>query len=227
MNPTLTVSKTHLKGKWNWLYTPWIIVFSSFIVNLFIAGAVNDEHIYTGGIATIYFYMMAMGAFTLKSTFSFSLGFGITRKDYYRGTALTALLVNAISTVILVLLSLTENFLDGWKVKLFFFHLPYLNDGNLFIQACVIFLLLTNFYYFGFVMSCIFYRFQMVGFLVFTIFTIVLSSIFVGIVTYNDWWGLLFQKISAYSAFELSLVSIPLTIIYFVFSYIMLRRSTV
>lgn len=227
MNPTLTVSKTHLKGKWVWIYTPWIIVLSSFIVNFFIAGALNDQPIYTGGVATIYFYMLVIGALTLKTTFSFSLGFGITRKDYYLGTTMTVLLVNAIHTVILVILSLIENFLNGWKVKLFFFHLPYLNDGNLFIQACVIFLLLTNFYYFGFVISNIFYRFRMTGMIVFTIFSLVLSSILVGIITYKEWWGLIFQKLSAYSAFEFSLFSIPLTIIYFVLSYIMIRRSTV
>jgi hypothetical protein len=194
---------------------------------MIIASAVNDEPIYTGGVASIYIYMLVMGLLTLNQTYSFALGFSMRRKDYYLGTLITVLLASLLTTFFLTVLSILEESLNGWGVELFFFHLPYLNDGNIFIQAWVIFMLLLHFYYLGFVITSVYRRFGFRGMVVFTIITLLAGSIFSALCTYFSWWSVIFTKIIQYSAFQLSWGLGALSLAYIIIGYLLLRRATV
>jgi hypothetical protein len=216
-----------MRNKLNWLVVPWLILGCSFLVNVIIAGAVNDEPIYTGGVASVYIYMLIMGLLTLNHTYSFALGFSMRRKDYFLGTLITALLSSSLTTIFLSLLSFMENYLNGWGVELYFFHLPYLNDGNIFIQSWVIFMILIHFYYLGFVITSVYRRFGFRGMVIFAIISLLAGSIFSAICTYFSWWSIIFTKIISYTAFQLSWGLGVLSLIYIFIAYLLLRRATV
>ena len=227
MNHIITIFQMHMRNKLNWLVVPWLILGCSFLVNMIIAGAVNGEPIYTGGVASIYIYMLIMGLLTLHHTYSFALGFSMRRKDYYLGTLITVLLASFLTTVFLTILSFMEESLNGWGVELYFFHLPYLNEGNIFIQAWVIFMLLLHFYYLGFVITSVYRRFGCRGMVIFTVISLLAGSVLSAICTYFSWWSVIFTKMISYTAFQLSWGLGVLSLIYIFIAYLLLRRATV
>ena len=227
MNAMTGVLKMHYRDKWLWLITPWIILFSSFLVNIVIAFFLNKP-MYTGGLVSIFIYMMVTGIIILIQSFPFALGLSIRRTDYFFGTSLMAIIISAAFALLLFLLSITESKLTGgWGLQLHYFHLPYLNDGTVIEQLLMYFMLMVHMFYLGFIISSIFRRFGRNGLFVFAAAMFIIYSVCGLLLTYNQWWGNLFAWFSGHTAFELALWSIPLTALYALLSYLLLRRSTV
>lgn len=217
----------HYRDKWLWLFTPWIILLSSFLVNIVVASFIQ-EPIYTGGLISLFVYMLVIGILTLAQTFPFALGLSQRRTDFFIGTSLMAILTSAAFALLLFLLSVTESKLTGgWGLGLHFFHLPYLNDGTVIEQLLIYFLGMLHMFFLGFVVSSIFRRFGRSGLFISSAVMFILYSISGLVITYNHWWGHLFNWFAEHTAFGLALWSLPLTILYAFLSFLMLRRSTV
>lgn len=227
MNAMTGVLKMHYRDKWLWFFVPWIVLLSSFLVNIVVAFFLN-EPIYTGGLASIFISMMVTGIIILIQTFPFALGLSIRRTDYFFGTSLMAIIISAAFALLLFLLSITESKLtENWGLQLHFFHLPYLNDGTAIEQLLMYFMLMVHMFYLGFIISSIFRRFGRNGLFVFAAAMFIFYSVCGLLLTYNQWWGSLFTWFAGHTAFEIALWSIPLTALYALLSYLLLRRSTV
>lgn len=227
MNHTVGMLKMHFKDKWLWLFMPWLILLSSFFVNVIIAFFI-EEPMYTGGLASIFIYMLIIGSVVLVQTFPFALGFSQRRTDYFIGTSFMAIIISAVFSLLLFLLSITEgNLTGGWGLELYFFHLPYLNDGTGFEQLWMYFVSILHMFYSGFIISSIFRRFGRNGLIIFAAVIFILISVCTLLITYNQWWGHIISWITDHTAFELALWTMPLTILYILLSFWMLRRSTV
>lgn len=227
MNHTVGMLKMHFKDKWLWLFMPWLILLSSFSVNVIIAFFI-DEPMYTGGLASLFIYMLIIGSVVLVQTFPFALGFSQRRTDYFIGTSFMAIIISAVFSLLLFLLSITEgNLTGGWGLELYFFHLPYLNDGTGFEQLWMYFVSILHMFYSGFIISSIFRRFGRNGLFIFAAVMFILISVCSLLLTYNQRWGHIISWITDHTAFELALWTMPLTILYALLSFGMLRRSTV
>ncbi|TCP29732.1 hypothetical protein EV207_10823 [Scopulibacillus darangshiensis] len=228
MNRTTGVLKMHFRDRWSWIFTPWIILLTSFIINYIIGLAIGGrEDLYTGGIASIYIYMLVAALVTLPHTFSFMLGFSVRRKDYFFGTVLTFLVISAFTAALLFLLSLAEKLTGAWGVNLHFFHLPYLNDGPVAEQLWTSFTLFLEMFFLGFVIASVYRRFRRSGMIVLVIAALIIFSVGGFLCTYNNWWVSIFHWIGSHTAFQLSLWLFPTVVIYIILSYLMLRRATV
>lgn len=229
MNSMTGIIKMHSRDKWLWLITPWIILLFSFFVNIVIAFFLDKpKPIYTGGLVSIFIYMMITGIIILMQTFPFALGLSIRRTDYFFGTSLMAILISVAFALVLFLLSIIESKLTGgWGLQMHYFHLPYLNDGTAVEQLLVYFMLMIHMFYLGFILSSIFRRFGRSGLFVFAAVMFIISSVCVLLLTYNQWWGNLFTWFAGHTAFELALWSMPLTALYVIVSYLLLRKSTI
>lgn len=232
MNRFNGVLKLHVVGsysKFNWFILPWLIVLSSFTINLIISTSLNSgEDLYTGGVVSIFVYMLVAVMVAVNTTFPFALGFNIRRTDYFLGTSLVIGLICLGDAALLWLLSIIENNLtDFWGARLHFFHLPYVNDGNLAFQFAVYFLAMLHFCFLAFVVISVFRRFGTFG--LYSIFGAVgaVFSILTLLATQLNWWGEIFNWLGQQSAFGLCLWLAPLTILYALGSYWLLRRSTV
>ncbi|MBS4175344.1 hypothetical protein [Bacillus sp. FJAT-49736] len=227
MNSIVPVMKMHTKEKWGWFYLSWIILLFSFSINLIIGIVTSGtEPIYTGGMASIFIYMLAAGIGTLQM-FQFAIGLSVRRKDFYFGTTGMFISVSAANSIVLLILSIVEKVSDSWGVSLHFFHLPYLNEGSLIEQFIIYFILMMNMLFLGFVIASIFLRFGRNGLLVFfgAVFVIITAVSFV--LTYFEKWGIFFHWIAGHSAFELSLWMIPVVLLYMIVSYLLFKRATV
>ncbi len=113
-----------------------------------------------------------------------------------------------------------------WRVgDVLGFHLPYLSDGSLIEQLCIYFVVMANLYFLGFVIGSIYRRFGRAGTLMFFLIVFLLMSIFTLVWTYLRWWGAFFHWFSQFTAFELALLLLPLTALYLLASYLLLRRA--
>ena len=228
MNSIANVVRLHTRGRSYWLVFPLSIVLSSFAINLIIAVIVGgDTAIYTGGLSSIYVYMLVLGSLTVKETFAFALGFSVRRRDYYLGTLVMAVATCAVLAFLMWLLSLVEAYLiPGWGVNLHFFHLPYLTDGPLAGQLWIFFVVMVCMYFLGFAPACVFQRFRSIG--LYSLAAVVLVPVTVAwfAATRWNWWGTIFHWFAQQSAFTLASWTLPIVAVCVFASYAFLRKAT-
>lgn len=228
MNRIFGAMKIHLRDKWSWIYIPWLVLLSSFLINLVVSYFVLDTEIYTGGIASIFIFMLVSGMVTVHQTFPFALGFNVRRTDYFLGTLLTVILVGSLTALALFFLSIVENqWIVRWGTELYFFHLPYLNDGSALAQIWTVFVMLLHMYFLGFTISTIYRKFGKTGFFIFAIASFLLFSLFTLLSSYFHWWGQIGNYVIGFTAAEWATRLFVLVMVYLLSSYAMLRRSTV
>lgn len=227
MNRILTVMKIHAKDRFSWFYLPWIILLSSFLINAVISSFVSESMI-TGGLSSIFVYMFVGGVVVLVQTFPFALGLSVRRSDFFSGTMLYFLSISLYTVIVLLILSFIESqVFIGWGTDLYFFHLPYVSDGMLIEQFFVFFLFVLHCFLSGFIISSLYRRFGKNGTYTFFILILMVSSIVSFLITRNQWWDDIFNWFAVHTAFELAIWTIPLTCIYMILSYLMLRKATV
>jgi len=204
---------------------PWLILGSSFIINLILGYSIGDA-MYSGGIASIFVYMFVVGIIVIAQTFVFAVGFSVRRKDFFWGTLATVGIVGALKTILLAALGYVEAELTGgWGVGLHFFSIPYLSVDNVFINAAVYFGLIVNLNSLGMTFACVYRRFGIFGTLIFSLGVPLLLSVGAVLATYFRLWGQVLDWLVQHTMFELTLWMLPLTLVYIVACYFMMRKS--
>ncbi|MGZ9586542.1 hypothetical protein [Paenibacillus marinisediminis] len=231
MNRASGVLKMHMRDKFSWYMLPWMIMLFSFFVNLiigfFIKYSASETFFITGGISSIFVYMLIIGMVSLSQSFTYTLGMGVRRTDYFKGTMAMVGIVGAATAIALAVLAKIEiDLTGGWGVQLRFFNLPYLNDGSFIEQIVVYFSLLVNLFLFGFVIACLYRRFGGWGVIGLCLGLLLITSIGSFVMTYYELWGQAFEWFIQYSAVQHSIWLLGAAVIYAIFSYLMLSKST-
>lgn len=230
MNRIATVIKMHAKDKVMWIIGPWLLVLlPSFVINVAISNTLTTEDGYTsGGVVSIFIYLLVLGIVAVSQTFPFAFGLSIRRTDYYIGTTLMLALISFIIAIILLLLSLGESYVTGQlHVNFHFFHLPYVNDGSLLEQWWTYFATLVNLAVTGFAVAMVYQRFGRMGMFIFFPITLAVGSISVYLVTYFSWWNTIFTWLSSHSAAYLATGLFSLAVIFSLLTFLMIRKTTV
>jgi hypothetical protein len=119
------VIKLHFVNRFQILYMPLIVLGGIFLVNLAIwwiivaasSGAVSGVHLgYSGAVSYIYVYGIVISVQAISRTFPFSLGFGVTRRDFYLGSTLAFVILSFGFAVVLTIMSVIEIATNGWGV---------------------------------------------------------------------------------------------------------------
>ncbi|WP_201002662.1 hypothetical protein [Paenibacillus glycanilyticus] len=226
MNRIGNVLKMHQRDKFAWLIIPFMILGSSFVINL-IVGFLSGVGIYTGGLMSIFIYMFVLGIIVLPQTFPFAISFSVRRTDYYAGTVLHALISGGFTAIILLLLSAIEKATNFWGTGLHFFHLPFLTDGNIVQQFIFNFLALVLLFFWGFAIGSVFRKFRAIGLFVLTLACLLATTIMMVLIISKDWWDEIANWFMDLTAFGLSLWFLPIILIFAIVSFALIRRSTV
>lgn len=206
---------------------PWIIIGANFLINLLIALSLDvGESINTGAIASIFIYTFVAGTITIKETFPFALGLSIRRKDYFFGTAVTAIIVNVSSALGLAILSVIEEATNGWWVRLHLFKVQFLNDLSLIGTFGIYLIILLHMYFLGFVISSLHRRFGGASMYIFFTSLLLIGTVGSYIFTHFGLWGGLLDWI-IHSYMDIFWWMVPLVVVYLVAAYGLLRRATV
>lgn len=209
-----------------WFAIPWFIIGANFLINLIIALSLElDESINTGAITSIFIYTLVAGVITIKETFPFAMGLSIRRKDYFFGTAVTALVVNVISALALAIMSVIEEATNGWGVRLHLFKIQFLNDFSLIGTFGIYLIVLLHMYFLGFTISSLHRRFGGVSMYIFFASLLLIGTIGSYTFTYFGLWGGLLDWI-IHQYMDLFWWMVPMVVVYLVAAYGLLRRAT-
>lgn len=210
----------------SWLLIPWIILGANFLISLIFGHSLNDgETMNTGGLASIFIYMLVTGAVTLKDTFPFALGLSIRRKDYFQGTVIASFLFNVFNAVLLTILAVIENATNGWGIGLHLFSISILQDLSPVTVFGMYLILLLQMYFLGFATSSIHRRFGALGMIIFFVLAVLIGTGGSMLVSQFGLWGSIFSWIG-HHYLALFWWMVPLLAVYLVAAYGFLRRAS-
>jgi hypothetical protein len=123
----LAVTKLHFVNRFQIVYLPLIALGAIFLINLAIwwiivestggASSANrtPTHLgYSGAVSYIYVYGIVIAVQAISRTFPFSLGFGVTRRDFYLGSTLAFVALSFGFAIVLTIMSVIEIATNGW-----------------------------------------------------------------------------------------------------------------
>lgn len=223
----------HARDKWSWIWIPWIVCLSTFLVNVLVGYILSfqqqTEDFYTGGMFSMMVYVLVLGIVTPPQTFLYALGMGVRRTDYFLGTAMMALLFSLGSAILLLLLSWVEVGTNHWGLGLHFFKLPFLSEGVVLQQGLTYMTLLLSAYFDGLLVAGIYRKFGRLGMMLFCGVLMLVFLIAPLLITYLEGWDDIGRWLvnNFHSMNDVTPWLLVKTLIFALVSYWLLLRSTV
>jgi hypothetical protein len=126
MKTLVNVARYHLVDRIAYVALPWGILAFSFLINLAIAAMAPTQPggMYTGGLITIYVFLLICGVLSMTRELPFGLMLGVSRRGYYLGTALLVLALGIVYGLALTALQALERASGGWGSSLHYFRVP-------------------------------------------------------------------------------------------------------
>ncbi|MCZ2817099.1 hypothetical protein [Modestobacter sp. VKM Ac-2984] len=213
------------------LGVPWMVVGISFAINLAIWGLADlDAHpgnsSNTGGIASLYITVLVVFAQLVTQVFPFAMGLSLSRRAYYLGTAVAALLQSLAFAFALTVLTAVENATNGWGVGLDFWAPGAIDVGNPALQVAVFALPMLAACFLGIGIGVVFKRWGAMGIYVLVLATLVVIGAGVVLMTWQRAWGDLWSWLTGWSV-ETATLGLPavLAIALAALTYLGLRRA--
>ncbi len=124
MNRALAAARLHAMNPLLTVGIPWGIVGLSFAINLALWGTigVGEENpgAFTGGVISLYITVLVVFIQSVTGLLPFAMGMSLSRRTFYAGTAVAALIVALIYGAALSVLTSVEDATGGWGVGLQF-----------------------------------------------------------------------------------------------------------
>lgn len=175
---------------------------------------------------SIYFFMLTLGIIVIPMNFSFLLGFGVRRKDYFWGTV-TWFTVNMLAaSIVLTILREIEKATSGWGTGLGFFNLPFINDLSGLEFLALNFVTFMFFCISGFLLPSIVRRYGGLVLAGLCVLLIIILGVAGVLVTYFEQWDEIGRFFVTYQTDSIWFL-IPFTVVFALISYLLLRKSTV
>jgi hypothetical protein len=215
---------------------PWIILGSAWavmmVVGLIITGAGGPaENMaqgmrYSWAVLSPQWYLVVVGVQAIGLTFSFALGFGTTRRDFWLGTSVMFGIVSFLNAVAIATLVQIEKATDGWGIGIAMFDsLWYGQQGwltdfytTLAMQLLVLFI--------GASVTTVYMRWRMRGMLVIAFGAIALFLAFIATMTFSNSWMALFEWFASIGLVGGFTIVLGLALVCAVGGYLVIRRAT-
>jgi hypothetical protein len=230
MNRILSAARLQLAHPLVVLGVPWLIVASSFAINLAIWGLADigrqPDATYTGGLASLYITVVVVFSQTMTQMFPFAMGLSLSRRTYYLGTATAALVQSVAFGAALTVLDAVEDATDGWGVGLQFWAGGGLDVGNPLLQLVVFTVPMLAACFLGMGIGVVFKRWGAPGLYVLTIGTLLLGGALAVLVTWRAGWSELWSWLTDRSV-ESLMIGLPAVLVLAVagLTYLGLRRT--
>lgn len=229
MNRALNVVRLQLINRQTFVWIPLIILFGSLAISLLIYGIIQSSGargvMISGGVQAPLWYFGVIGAQALTRTFPFSQAMSITRRDFFIGTLLTAVLTAGLLAAVFVIGGLIEQATNGYGMNGWFFYLPWVWEAGPLAAGVAYFALAMLAFVIGFWAATVFKRF---GSLV-TVITLVgvgLVAVAVAwLVTATRSWPAVVDAVVTLGAFGLAVCGILITLVLATSSFATLRRA--
>ncbi|MGX1933524.1 hypothetical protein [Microbacterium resistens] len=226
MSRVLNVVRLQLVNKQTFLWVPLIVLGASAVVSIVIYAMIpTDAPKYGGGGQAPLWVFFAVGLSALTMTFPFSQAMSITRRDFFAGTMLTAVLGSLVMALVFVVGGLIEQATGGWGVNGYVFHLPWVWEAGPVAAGLTYFTLALFFFVVGFTGATVYKRW---GATITTMASLVPVVILVGLaflVTRMELWGNVWEGILHLGALGLTLWGLAVTVLLSGVAFLVLRRA--
>jgi hypothetical protein len=234
------IVRLNLANPWTTIILPWAIVAAIFALSYVIwalifantdpsdYGEIAEGTQWSGGSLWIFFYMLVVAVQAMNLTFPLALGYGVTRRDFYLGTALTFVVLSAMWSVGLTILSVIEDATNGWGVYGTMFTSVYFGGQDVawWQRALVFFLLMLFMFFLGAFFGAGYVRWKALG-LVASLFVLALLLVgAIALITYTDSWPAVGEFLTGTGALGLAAWLLVPTALAGIAGFFVLRRAT-
>jgi len=180
----------------------------------------------TGGLASLYVTVLVFFVQTVAQVFSFAMGLSISRREFYAGTAVTAVLQSAVYGVALTVLDAVENATNGWGVQLHFWAPAPLDVRNPLLQFLVLAMPMLACAFIGVGIGVVFKRWGTLGLYALTIVSLATVGLAAVLATWQDAWDDLGNWLLDQTATSLA-IALPtgLTLVLAALGFLAVRRA--
>ncbi len=191
MNILVKVARYHLVDRLQFLVLPVGVTFFAFGVNLAIFALIPEkpEDSFSGGLFTLFVFMLVCGALSMTKSLPFGLALGVSRRSYYLGTVLLVAGLSALYAVGIAVLQVIEDATRGWGLGLHYFRVPWVLDGPWYLTLLTAFVLLTLMFVYGMWYGLIYRRASVVGVVLFAAAQVLVLLGGVLLLSWTDSWS--------------------------------------
>ncbi|WEK61650.1 MAG: hypothetical protein P0Y60_02485 [Candidatus Microbacterium colombiense] len=226
MRRTLNVIRLQLINRQTFIWVPLIILGAATALSILIYAMIpTDGPKYGGGGQAPLWYFFAIGISAMTLTFPFSQAMSITRREFFAGTMLTAILGSAFLGVIFLIGGGIEMATNGYGVNGYVFYLPWLWQAGPVGAFVVYFTLALLLFVVGFTGATIYKSW---GPLVLTVVGVGLGLVLVGLVflaTRLELWMSVWRTIGDLGALGLALWGLVVVAVLTGVSFLAFRRA--
>jgi hypothetical protein len=215
---------------------PWLILGSAWavmmIVGLIITAAngpteqMAEGMRYSWAVLSPQWYLVVVGVQAIGLTFSFALGFGATRRDFWLGTSIMFGIVSLLNAIAIATLVQIEKTTDGWGIGIAMFDsLWYGQQGwladfyaTLALQLLVLFI--------GASVTTVYMRWRARGMLIVLFSSIAILLAFIAIVTFTETWPALFEWFGGIGVVGVFTIVLGFAVLCAAGGYLVIRRAT-
>jgi hypothetical protein len=215
---------------------PWIILGGAWavmmIVGLIITAAngpteeMAEGMRYSWAVLSPQWYLVVVGVQAIGLTFSFALGFGTTRRDFWLGTSVMFAIVSFLNAIAIATLVQIEKATDGWGIGIAMFDsLWYGQQGwladfyaTLALQLLVLFI--------GASVTTVYMRWRARGMLIVLFSSIAILLAFIAIVTFTETWPALFEWFGGIGVVGVFTIVLGFAVLCAAGGYLVIRRAT-
>ncbi len=234
------IVKLNLTNPWTTIILPWAIVAAIFGLSyviwtlIFANTAPADYHEisegtqWSGGSLWIFFYMMVVAIQAMNLTFPLALGYGVTRRDFYLGSALTFVILSGMWAVGLTILSVIEDATNGWGVYGTMFTSVYFGgeDSAWWQRSIVFFLLMLFMFFVGAFFGAGYVRWKALGLIVSLFVLAVLLVGAIALITVTASWPAVGEFLFSSGMLSLAAWLLVPTALAGIAGFFVLRRAT-
>lgn len=239
MSRIAAVTKLMFVNPWTVLTVPALILFAILAMNITIwwlilsnvataadRADVREGFSYSGASLFIFVYMMVVAVQAMNLTFPLALGYGVTRREFYLGSAAAFVILSAIWAVTLTVLATIEQATDGWGVGGHMFTAVYFGDGQWYQQLFLFFVWFVFFFFVGAAVATLYVRWKANGVILFFAAVAVLLVGGIAIIIRTNSWGAVWTWIYATGTYGIAAWSLVPAILAALAGYAILRRAT-
>lgn len=232
MNRTVNVVRMQLVNRQTFVWLPLLILFASLAITLAIYGVIifadsgaGDVPKYGGGVQAPLWYFLVVGVQAMTLSFPFSQAMSVSRREFFEGTALTAVGTSLVLAVTYILGGLIERATDGWGINGYFFYLPWVWERGPLVAALLYFTGSMLAFLTGFLGAVIYKRFGLLWVLVGIIGLAALALIAAFVTTATHSWPAVGRFLVAADALYVALIGLAVSLVIAALGYLALRRA--
>lgn len=193
MNRVLASARLHAMNPLLTVGIPWGVVSLSFVINLAVwsltdAGTQPGGGI-TGGVASLYITVLVVFVQSVTQVLPFAMGMSLSRRTFYLGTALAALVAAVVYGVAVALLVAIEDATGGWGVRLNFWAPGQMDVDNVALQVLVSGAPMLAAAFLGVAIGVVMKRWGQYGIWGLVIGAMVVFGGLAVLVSWRGWWG--------------------------------------